>query len=30
MRPGPMPWGKFASFVDPDGNAFDVTEQAIA
>jgi predicted enzyme related to lactoylglutathione lyase len=30
MPPTPMPWGKFASFVDPNGKVFGLTEQAIA
>lgn len=30
MEPKQLPWGMFASFLDPDGNEFGLTSQAIA
>jgi predicted enzyme related to lactoylglutathione lyase len=30
MKPTPLGWGTFAKFVDPDGNEFGMTTQAIA
>lgn len=30
MEPSDMPWGKFATFADPDDNEFGLTEQELA